>query len=163
MTLAVGMILLVSGVPALQGLIEENRHASHVNTFVSQLQYSRSEAIKRGQNVVMCRSEDGQNCANTAGWQLGWIVFEDHNLNREFDVDEPLLHIEQGWQDGIIVTSGQRRRVVYQPTGQSPGSNGTYVFCNTEYPEFTRAIILSNTGRPRLSRYAADGNPLECG
>lgn len=162
-TLAISSILLTSGLPAMQGMLQSSLHTSHVNTFVTHLHYSRSEAVKRGRNVVMCKSEDRQSCTDTDGWHLGWIIFTDTNKNREYDEGEHLLRIEQGWKDGIAVTSGQRRRVVYQPTGQSPGTNGTYVFCNDDYPELVRAVILSNSGRPRFSRKSPDGSPLECG
>jgi type IV fimbrial biogenesis protein FimT len=137
--------------------------SAHINTFVSHLHYSRSEAVKRAGNVVMCRSSNLKDCDRTSGWEQGWIVFADRNLNRERDESEVVLAVEQGWQDGITVTSGRRRRVVYQPTGFSPGTNGTYVFCDPEYPETARAVILANSGRPRLSDSRPDGGSLGCG
>lgn len=161
-SISIAMLLLTSGIPAMQSLVQRNLHTTHINTFVGHLHYSRSEAIKRGTSVVMCRSTDERHCSQTAGWHTGWIVFADKNNNREVDGQETLLRIAQGWEDGISVTSGLRRRVVYQPNGFSPGTNGTYVFCNPAYPQLARAVILSNTGRPRLSETRPDGSPLGC-
>lgn len=161
--MSIGMIMLTTGVPAFQSTIQKSRHTTHINTFVSHLHYSRSEAIKRGSRVVMCRSIDEQRCSRSEGWHTGWIIFADTNANRELDSNEDILRVAQGWQDGIEVTSGRRRRVVYQPTGFAPGTNGTYVFCNNDYPELAKAIILSNSGRPRLSTKRPDGSPLPCG
>lgn len=160
-TMTIGMTLLITGIPAMHKLIQQNLHSTHVNTFVGHLHYSRSEAIKRGTNVVMCRGSK-EDCARTAGWQHGWLIFVDENHNRQRDIDEQVLRYEAGWDDGIEVTSGRRRRIVYQPSGYSPGTNGTYVFCNPSYPELVRAVILSNTGRPRLSKKRPGGGPLRC-
>jgi type IV fimbrial biogenesis protein FimT len=161
--MSIGMLLLTTAIPAMQALTQRNLYSTHINSFVSHLHYSRSEAIKRGTPVVMCRSTDERRCSQTAGWHTGWIIFADNNQNRELDTQETVLRVQQGWEDGINVTSGRRRRVVYQPNGFSPGTNGTYVFCNPAYPELARAVILSNTGRPRLSETRPDGSSLRCG
>jgi type IV fimbrial biogenesis protein FimT len=162
-TVSIMGILLGTAVPAMHVFVQKNRMTSHINTFVSHLHYGRSEAVKRASNIVICRSADRQNCSGTSGWQTGWIIFADGNHNRERDDDEVILAEEQGWKDGITVTSGRRRRVVFQPSGFSPGTNGTYVFCDPAYPDTARAVILSNTGRPRLSNNRPDGSSLNCG
>lgn len=163
MSVSITGILLGTAVPAMHALVQKNRMASHVNTFVSHLHYSRSEAVKRASNVVMCRSANRRDCARTRGWEEGWIIFTDKNTNREHDKDEAILAVAQGWEDGVSATSGRRRRVVYQPNGFAPGTNGTYVFCDPDYPDTARAVILSNTGRPRLSDTRPDGSALGCG
>lgn len=161
--LSITAILTTTGVPAFHGLVQKNRLTTEINTFVTNLHYTRSEAIKRGIRGVMCRSSDGETCSRTQGWEEGWIIFSDRNANREFDGDDELLHVEQGWDNAITITSGRRRKIVYQNTGMSPGSNGTYVFCSPDYPEYAKAVIISNTGRPRLSKTRPDGSDLACG
>ena len=162
-TLSVLSLLLGTGVPAMHALLQKTRMTTHINTFVTHLHHARSAAIKQGHNVVMCRSADLLDCSRTEGWEVGWLVFADSNFNRQRDADERILAVEQGWRDGIRVSSGQRRRVVYQPTGFSPGTNGTYIFCDPDYPDTARAVIISNSGRPRLSTTRPDGSPLGCG
>lgn len=162
-SLSISAILTTTAIPAFHQLLQRNRLSTEINTFVSHLHYTRSEAIKRGVRGVMCRSTDGENCERTAGWEQGWIIFADYNANREFDGRDDLLFVEKGEENGIAITSGQRRRIVYQNTGRSPGSNGTYVFCDPDYPEYAKAVIISNTGRPRLSTVRPDGSDLECG
>jgi len=162
-SLTVAAIITTSAIPALHGLIQRNRISNEISTFVTHLHYSRSEAIKRGARAVMCRSKDGESCSRTEGWQEGWIIFADYNANREFDGRDDLLQVKQGFDNGIAITSGRRRRIVYQTNGTSPGTNGTYVFCDPDYPEYARAIILSNLGRPRLARNRPSGDDLGCG
>ena len=160
--LSITAILTATGVPAFNELVQRNRLTTEINTFVSHLHYVRSEAVKRSIRVVMCRSADETSCSRTQGWQEGWIIFTDKNANREYDGDEELLYVQQGHENGITITSGRRRTITYQNTGRSPGSNGTYVFCIPRYPEHTKAVIISNTGRPRLSKVRPDGTDLEC-
>lgn len=162
-TMSIAAVLTTTAIPAFNGLIQRNRITTEINTFVGHLQYARSEAVKRGDRVVMCRSPDGLRCGRTEGWHKGWITFADDNANRERDASESLLRVEASEENGVLITSGQRRRVVYQPTGFSPGTNGTYTFCDPEHPEWAKAVILSNSGRPRLSETKPDGTSLDCG
>jgi len=160
--LSVTAILTVTSVPAFTELIQRNQLTTEINTFVTHLHYVRSEAVKRGVRVVMCRSADEITCSRTQGWHKGWIIFTDRNANREYDGDDELLYVRQGQENGINITSGRRRTITYQNTGQSPGSNGTYVFCSPQYPNHTKAVIISNSGRPRLSEVRPDGSDLTC-
>lgn len=162
-TVSVLSIVLGTAVPAYQGIVHKNRMTTHINTFITHMHLSRSEAVKRGDNVVICRTADGESCGRSSGWHEGWLVFADRNHNREIDAGETLLAVSGAWQDPITVTSGQRRKIVYQPNGFSPGSNATYVFCDPAYPGTAKAVILSNTGRPRLSDTRPDGTKLACG
>lgn len=162
-SISIAAVLTTTAIPAFNGLVQRNRISTEINTFVSHLHYARSEAVKRGSRVVICRSADGLGCGLTEGWHKGWITFVDTNANREFDAGESLLRVETGEENGVEITSGQRRRVVYQSTGFSPGTNGTYIFCDPEHPEWAKAVILSNSGRTRLSETAPDGSALACG
>ncbi|WP_172597677.1 GspH/FimT family pseudopilin [Sulfuriflexus mobilis] len=162
-SMSIAVVLTTTAIPALNGLLQRSRITTEINTFVAHLHYARSEAIKRGQRVVICRSADGLSCARTEGWHRGWITFADSNANRERDDGEALLRVEHGEENGIIITSGQRRRVIYWPTGFTPGTNGTYTFCDPDYPQWAKAVILSNPGRPRLSDTKPDGSALDCG
>ena len=161
--LSISAILTTTAIPAFHKMVQRNRLTTEINTFVGHLHYTRSEAIKRGVRAVMCRSSDGESCERTAGWEQGWIIFADYNANRELDGRDDLLFVEKGEENSINITSGRRRRIVYQNTGQSPGSNGTYVFCDPDYPEYAKAVIISNTGRPRISTVRPDGSDLGCG
>ena len=162
-TLSVAAIVTTTAIPAMQKMVSANRQTSEINHFIAHLQYTRSEAVKRGQRAVMCRSADGTTCQQTDGWHQGWITFADKNANRERDDNEPLLQVDAGQDNNIVITSGQRRRVVYQANGRSPGTNATYTFCDNRYPDNAKAVILSNSGRPRLSKTKPNGKPLDCG
>ena len=72
-------IFVTVGVPNFQNLIRENRLATHANELVSSFHFARSEAIKRRQQVTVCRSANGTVCVagGTSSWETGWLVFVD--------------------------------------------------------------------------------------
>ena len=75
-TITVAAMVLALGVPSFVDLVRNNRAATNVNELLTAFAIARSESIKRGSNVSVCRSSDGATC--TAAWSEGWIVFSDN-------------------------------------------------------------------------------------
>ena len=75
-TITVAAMVLALGVPSFVDLVRNNRAATNVNELLTAFAIARSESIKRGSNVSVCRSSDGATC--TAAWSDGWIVFSDN-------------------------------------------------------------------------------------
>src|SRR5471032_2288316 len=74
-------ILLAIGVPSFQFVTTANRAAAEINGLLGDMQFARAEAIREGQWVTICASNDQATCAGGAGttWNIGWIVFSDVN------------------------------------------------------------------------------------
>ena len=87
-TVAIVAILLAIGVPSFQEMMRNNRVAAHTNDRLSSLNLARSEAIKRGVRVSLCKSSDGLSCATTGDWTQGWIVFVDTDNDATVDAGE---------------------------------------------------------------------------
>lgn len=77
MTLAVAAILVTMAVPSFSVFVKNNRLITQTNDFVTSLNLARSEAIRRGGRVTMCKSSDQVSCAGSGNWNIGWIVFAD--------------------------------------------------------------------------------------
>ena len=86
MTLTVAAILFGVGVPSFIDTIRSNRAATNINELSTAFAIARSEAIRRGANVTVCRSSDDATCG--ASWADGWIVFVD---NAASDTGPPVL------------------------------------------------------------------------
>lgn len=96
LTLAIALlaILLSLGAPGLTEIVAKNRIAAQANSFVATLNVARSEAVKRGVNVYVCKvgkisGGDAPNfdrCDKAGDWSNGWIVFYD-DPDRRFDKD----------------------------------------------------------------------------
>ncbi|MGM0595099.1 MAG: GspH/FimT family protein, partial [Pseudomonadota bacterium] len=143
--------------------IADTRLTNSVNTLNGHLQRARSEAIKRGQRVNVCKSPDGLRCDNSAAWDEGWITFVDRNHDRKRNQSEPLIQRQQPLQGDIRLAFGSfysSNYVVYYPAGRSPG-NGTFTFCDSRGADHARALIFYK-GRLRSATKKPDGTPLDC-
>lgn len=78
-TLLVVTVVLSAGVPSYLSIVRNNRAATNANALVAALTAARSEAVRRGDRVSICRSNNGTSCAGT--WDDGWIVFVDGAAN----------------------------------------------------------------------------------
>lgn len=154
--------LLVIGVPALGRLVLDLRMTADINTFVTAVQLARSESAKRVAEVTLCRSSDGETCGEAGShFDSGWIVFvnEDRDRPARRDPGEPLLHVHE--RSGPATVRSNRARYSYRPFFVR-STNGTVTFCDRRGAEAARAVILSYTGRPRVSDRGPGGRPLEC-
>jgi len=161
--LAMITVVMSVGVPGIQHLAVNSRITSAVNSMVRHLPYARSEAIMRTQPVVLCPSLQGSDCDNSYHWESGFILFADNNRDRKRSEGERILrHFNPGSGQISILTSTGRKKLTYQASGMAPGSTATITICDPGSPENSKAIIVSNPGRPRLSNTRADGSPLKC-
>lgn len=88
MVIVIAAILMAVGVPSFQTITTNNRIATDTNQLVSSLTLARSEAIKRGTPVSVCKTADGQACVTTGDWDQGWLVRVDNpnEVLRVFEV-----------------------------------------------------------------------------
>jgi len=163
-TITIVLIIFAFGVPILKYTATNNRLVTSINALAGTLAYTRSEAIRRNQQIVVCKSKTGTECTREGDWRQGWLVYVDLNRNRTLDEAETLLGTHR-LAEKIQVdyrAFGSRHYLVYRPSGTTR-TNGTFTFCDPAYPESARALIITKTGRARLSNVSADGSKLNCG
>jgi type IV fimbrial biogenesis protein FimT len=71
-TVALVAIVLSLAYPSFVSVINSNRLAGASNDLIGDLQYARSEAIRRNSRVSVCASADGSTCGG-GNW-ANWIV-----------------------------------------------------------------------------------------
>lgn len=86
-TLAVVGILAVLAAPSFRSTIATSKLTSRTNDLVGTLAMARSESIRRGTRITVCKSSDQTTCATTGGWEQGWIVFVDTTRSSSAAVD----------------------------------------------------------------------------
>lgn len=153
--LAIGVTLMSTAVPAWQGVVASNRLSSAVNSMVTMLALTRSEAIKRGRRTTLCKSRDGQQCSPDTDYQGGWLVFTDHNANLSVDTDETLIRVFDGEAMGGLLVTGNSPvadYISYGPLGNTLRNSGafqagTLTFC---HPPLEKSIIIRRNGRHRI-------------
>ncbi len=93
--------------------------------------------------------------------QTGWIVFvnADRDSPADRDLDEELLRVYAPWAGGVV--NANRTTLSFRPFGQM-GVTATFTFCDDRGSKAARAVIISQTGRPRVSDRSASNTPLIC-
>lgn len=175
--IAIAAILIALAAPSFKQLIQSNSMSSTVNTFLADMRYTRSEAIRRGGSVVMCRS-DAPEAASPAcgsgsgpgsnGWVSGWIIFydQDGNGNRAAASTDPVLRVQAPITsiDSIVESKASppakfqftaTGRLLNLSSATSLQFGGNPTFANTAQ----RVVCVSLGGRARI---AGDGN-ASCG
>lgn len=144
-TLAVVAVLIAIASPTLRTTIQNNRIVTLTNDLMSDINYARTEAIKRTkdtQTAGLCMSTNGTAC-DGASWQAGRIVFVTeagvltvlrareamaNNTLTTITVPNPLIFNRRGFPVGVAAGAGfrlcdgrgptQGRLVQISPTGQ---------------------------------------------
>jgi type IV fimbrial biogenesis protein FimT len=161
--LAIVAATLISA-PSLARLLAQHRVSTEINNLFTHVYLARSETLRRGVNVVLCRSSDGLNCSAEARWHDGWIVFEDRNDNKQRDEGESIIRAQQALHPHLQLrygTTTDYRYLRYTPDGAA-SPNATFTLCDRSGRSVARAIIVYWSGRARVSDQNASGGALSC-
>lgn len=160
-TLALAAVLLVGAVPSLQQFTWRQQMRAAVGSLHHDLLLARSEAVFRNAQVMACPGDRQAGCTGQADWSGGWIVFPDHNGDRQRQTEESILrHGQVAGQVNILGSRG-RSHIRFLPNGSAPGSNGTIAFCGAGGPQQARKLVISNAGRIRREPYP-EVHPAVC-
>ncbi|WP_459865282.1 GspH/FimT family pseudopilin [Endothiovibrio diazotrophicus] len=158
-TLALVAMIAAFGVPMFERLIVNNRLTAQANDFLSTLLFARTEAVKRGVTITVCKSGDGASCTTNGGWDQGWIAFTDSNglANAVVDSNETIVRTGNALPTvySLTGTTNVQNSISYLPTGrtQTVGGNtqnGTLTLSHNLLSNFQRQITLSRTGRAEV-------------
>lgn len=147
--LAVAAILMSIAIPSFRQSIINNRLASITNEFISGINFARSEAIKLGRSVTLCKSTDGSSCStdNAEFWEDGWIAFADLDADGVVDTSEILRTWPALDASYTLRSSEFPDSLRYNPQGASTG-DGTFAVCHDSSEAGATALIITRL-RPR--------------
>ncbi len=161
--MAIAGSVVAWGAPAFNDFLLDARRTTDINAFILAIQLARSEAAKRGRAVILCKTDDRRRCGNNqTRFDAGWMVFVDVDERappRRSEFDE-LLYFHEPRSTGPI--GANRRLFAFRPFGWR-STNGTITFCDRRGSSRARAVIVSYTGRPRVSDTGPGGRELRCG
>lgn len=150
---AVMVILASLAIPSFQGALASSRVSSNTNELTTAIAQARSQAIKIGSRVTICKSSDGATCSTSGNWEQGWIMFIDKvrgGTTAAVDVGDTLLKNYQSNSTSNLTITGDAALVQYlsfgaDGTGKTIGGatlTGKIRICST-------SSALSNTQRAR--------------
>jgi type IV fimbrial biogenesis protein FimT len=182
LTITVAGVILGLGAPSMAEFIRNSRMTSSANDVLAALHMARTEAVKRRAWTVMCMSANPTATTPTctaAG--TGWIVFVDdadptassaNDGNLVINTDEEILLRHETAPASITLTTapvGNRGYIAFTASGFSRtvaagtpltdirlcderGNTAIYGADNSA----ARAITISQTGRPQVTRLVDD-------
>ena len=133
-TLTIAAILSSLGVPGFVDLIRTKNLAAAASDLKSDLNFARSEAVKRNRRVLVCPAGASANtCGGGTDWAIGWLVCVDADANGACDtptasVPNP-LRVKAAAQ--AITVTGPNGAMRFSGGGEAPvaysfGVSGTW-------------------------------------
>ena len=164
-TVAIVAILASLAAPSFRDSLIRNRLSGYNSDFITAINFARSESIKRGQTVTICRSSDGSSCAANGGWEQGWIVFTDNDGDGTVDTsappvasDDQILRVWPALADGYTLRSAALPdNIRYNARGLAALS-GDFILCQANTLVGAKAVVISTT-RPRVATNGTDSIP----
>jgi type IV fimbrial biogenesis protein FimT len=157
--LAIFGLLIGLGVPSYGHWIASRQLANHAEYLAETLNVARSEAVKRGMRVNLCKSRDRKQCDDQATWDAGWVMFADESRDGQIEATEDLIRREGPPGDGITISANAplKNYVSYTSFGYARMLNGalqmgTFVVCKPGQKALH--VVLANSGRVRIVRTA---------
>jgi type IV fimbrial biogenesis protein FimT len=132
---AVAAIVLTTSAPSFRDIIRNNRLAAQSNQMVTALNLARSEAIKRGVRVTLCKTanpkDSAPTCTTSGDWRQGWIAFVDNtqttgNVAGVIDGADQRLRMFDPLSNGatLIGDANFQSWIAYRSNGVSIGASG---------------------------------------
>lgn len=167
-TVAVIAIIVLIGVPRFQGVMENNRMIANLNKLSGDLNYARSEAVKRSITVTICGSSNQASC-NSTNWEDGWIIFTDQNKDAAINQSDTLLRVAQALPPGLTLRATNLDNLghaEFLPDGRLRDENndgtarGTFRLCPQDNNlQHARAVNINGLGRVSVAT-DTDGNGI---
>ncbi len=151
-TVTIAGVLMSLAAPSFSNFVKNNRLSSQANAIMADLAFARSEAVKRGAPVTICRSKDGAGCLSGTEWDEGWIV-----VNAAGQVLR--MHEALDGKNTLTGTGNLADQTTYAGTGLiNLGATESFRLCDDRYAPYGRRIDISATGRAAHVKDAA-GHP----
>lgn len=159
-TLAVAAIVVTAGVPSFMSMIASNRVTAASNEMVTALNLAKSEAIRSGQNTVLCKSADGSSCDDKKAWGDGWLLFNDANGDQKKQDTEQVVRVHAAADPSLDFVFRSGNFIEFRPNGRT-NESGRFCFRNSYQDDNSRAVVLTPAGRIRTETRKGSKNDCE--
>lgn len=156
---AIGALLVTLAFPAFGdwiGALEVGNHARHLAETMTR---ARTEAVRRGARVNLCKSPDQLRCAEAGGWERGFLLHVDADRDGQIGDGEALLARDGPAPSGVTIQANRPldAYVSFTSHGHARMLNGalqmgTFTVCRRG--QFARSVVLSAGGRVRVETLA---------
>ena len=146
-------IIAAAAVPAFTNLLLDSRRNAAVTTAMHAVNLARQLAAIRGESIRLCGTRDERECSGRTDWSTGLLLVNDGDgLRRNL----PLATASHAPR-----IRANRAAVSFEG-GSGFASPATVTICDRRGAAAARALIISRSGRPRVSERDASDRPLAC-
>ncbi|MBC3874612.1 GspH/FimT family pseudopilin [Undibacterium flavidum] len=163
--IAITGVLAGIAIPSYKNLVISNRISSISSDLHGNLMLARTEALKRGTTVTICKSANADTvtpvcdlspstAGTNVGWGSGWLLFVDINSNGNFDSTDTLIRVQgralANAQEGSIVPNNGIEFISFGITGQTFTPVNYQISAPTGFSTLNRAVCVAIGGRIRV-------------
>ena len=153
MVLALVAILAGFAVPTFVGVLLDSRRTAAILSTLHAINLARQLAATRGESMLLCASQDARQCSRRTEWSGGLLVT---------NVSESLMRSLPMPVSAHSPSMRSNRGSISFEGGSGFATPATLTICDRRGSAAARAIIISRSGRPRVSASDSSGGPLAC-
>ena len=157
--LAIAALLFALAVPAFHDWLSAYQLANHARHLAESMTHARTEAVRRGHRVNLCKSSNRRQCDDVGSWNAGFLMYVDIDHDGKVGAGEPILGSEGPAPPGITVSANRPLDdyVSYTNLGNARLLNGalqmgTLTVCRSG--QHALNVVLANSGRVRVEKTA---------
>jgi type IV fimbrial biogenesis protein FimT len=174
-TISIVSILAFVAAPSLNSMIKDHRLSGYTNDLMSDLNFARSEALKRAASITICKQDTSStdpacNTDTSNTWTGGRVIFLDSDNDGQVDSNETIFRIRESLTGQNLTLTAQStseatgaspptynlvKRIVYRSDGTVSLPTGTEAylrFCDERGIGKARTVLLSFSGRSRATK-----------
>lgn len=149
-TCSILAIIAVIFIPNFNTFLVKMRVDNEISHLHRMLLLARNSAINFNHSATLCPLSEGNSC--TTQWEEELSVFIDADRNHIYNVNggDILIQVKPAIKELDKLQYGRGRRyIAFGPEGVPIGwgANGTFKYCPANYEEYSRAIVVSTSGR----------------
>lgn len=152
-TLSIVGIMAAIALPSYVMFIQNSRVVAQANDLVTSLNYARSEAVKRWQQVTICPGTAVGCAVDHANWATGWVVFVDNNADGVPDAAASVLRVKTESLEGGNTLIGADVTLTFSSSGTASVAN-TINLCDVRGAAEGRAVAITIMGRIKSTKPA---------
>ena len=159
--IAIAAILATLAFPSFRTLMQNQRLGTQANEFIADLNFAKSEAVKRVGLVGVCVSSDGATCTG-GSWEAGRVIFADVNNDGAWDGGDLVLRIRDGLAGNNTLRPSvafPNDTILFSPRGAlAAGGGATLAVCDSRGKDYGKAVVINAAGQARVDT----GTPASC-
>lgn len=149
--LTIAGLLLGLGTPGMNQWLQQRTETLALRALYHLSVYARTSAIKAGNTVTLCPSDDHQHCGGS--WNKTVIIFTDRNKNETVDNQDQLLRVANLPRNTPCLewhASAKKTYMQFKSSGASNGTAGHLRFCEPGIDPNQSKLVIAFTGRSSL-------------